>query len=66
MGIVWNFCKELDYPEDRVRFTAVAGQEFLNWIEVEDCIRRFFLSPFRSIILMKAFILVDESIKLLA
>ena len=38
--IMGNLCKELDYPEDRVRFTAVAGQDYLNWTEVEDCVRR--------------------------
>ena len=44
--IILTLCKELDYPEDRIRFTAVAGQDFLCWNEVEDCVRRY---PIQSI-----------------
>lgn len=29
-----RFCREFDFPEDRVRFAAVAGVDHLNWVEV--------------------------------
>ena len=30
-----RFCREFDFPEDRVRFAAVAELDQLNWVEVQ-------------------------------
>ena len=30
-----RFCREFDFPEDRVRFAAVAELDHLNWVEVQ-------------------------------
>ena len=40
LAIVSRLCREFDFPEDRARFAAVAGLDSLNWVEVEDCVRR--------------------------
>ena len=40
LAILSRICREFDFPEDRVRFSSVAGLTSLNWAEVEDCVRR--------------------------
>ena len=40
LSVISRLCREFDFPEDRVRFAAVAGLDSLNWVEVEDCVKR--------------------------
>lgn len=40
LSVISRLCREFDFPEDRVRFAAIAGLDTLNWVEVEDCVRR--------------------------
>lgn len=34
LTILSRMCREFDFPEDRVRFSSVAGLDSLNWPEV--------------------------------
>ncbi len=40
LTIISRMAKELDFPDDRIRFNAVSGLNTLNWSEIEDCVRR--------------------------
>lgn len=40
LAVMSRLCREFDFPEDRARYAAVAGLDSLNWVEVEDCVRR--------------------------
>lgn len=34
LAVLSRLCREFDFPEDRVRFSSVAGLNSLNWPEV--------------------------------
>ena len=40
LSIISRMGKELDFPDDRIRYTAVSGLDSLNWTDIEDCVRR--------------------------